>query len=111
MFLERTKYKEYVLTEKDKEKIINYGKISFPDSLDLDSVHVFCQDVLFNHTRLILGFGYASYRKHKKLIEQKKKKEWKKYRNSCSYLLHSEVEVGHQDTDEDRCDDNSHNHS
>jgi hypothetical protein len=58
MFLERTKYTEYVLTENDKKKIINYGKISFPDSLDLDSAHVFCQDVLFNHTRLILGFGY-----------------------------------------------------
>lgn len=58
MFLERAKYTEYVLTDNDKDKIINYGKISFPENLDFDLAHKTCQDVLFNHTRLILGFGY-----------------------------------------------------
>lgn len=55
--LRSTDYKEYMLTDEDIQTIINYGKISFADENYIKKQVKICEEILFNHTGLILGYG------------------------------------------------------
>ena len=55
--LKSTDYKEYMLTDEDIQTIITYGKISFSDENYIKKQFKICEEILFNHTGLILGYG------------------------------------------------------
>lgn len=50
-------YKNYILTDEDIKTIINNGKVSYADENEIKKQAILCEEILYNHTGLILGYG------------------------------------------------------